>query len=402
MTKIKGRYLLVLVAMCGLTASALGMLTNISGLFFTPIAQELGLGRGSVSVTLTISNLVFALGGICSARLAGPKSFKPMLIVGTALFALGTAGLAAASGLPMLYALNALRGLAAGLVGNVLVTTVINNWFFTGAGLATSIAMGCSGIAGALLSPVVSAVIGAAGWRTGYLFAAGVIALFNLPAILLPIRFRPEDCGMEPLGGKVEMGPARPSSGGKVSLPLLGLALAYAVMASYAPALAQHFPGISESCGLGAALGSAMLSVCMVANTAGKIVFGLLADRLGAKLSILLYSGLIAVGALLMLLVHAPGMMLATAALFGLGYALPTVGCVMVTKELFGLERYSQIYPKVNLGTTIANALATSLAGFMYDASGTYTAPLALVIVMMLAAMAVVAAAYGRKARGRS
>ena len=51
----KGKYLMVLVSMCGLIAVSLGLLVNVSGLFFAPIAEELGVGRGEVSMTLTIS-----------------------------------------------------------------------------------------------------------------------------------------------------------------------------------------------------------------------------------------------------------------------------------------------------------------------------------------------------------
>ena len=55
MKQLKGKYLMVLIAVCGIAAASMGMLTNVSGLFFTPISEELGVGRGSVSLTLTIS-----------------------------------------------------------------------------------------------------------------------------------------------------------------------------------------------------------------------------------------------------------------------------------------------------------------------------------------------------------
>ena len=38
MKAIGGKYLLVLVAMCGMIATSLGILTNTAGLFFSPIA----------------------------------------------------------------------------------------------------------------------------------------------------------------------------------------------------------------------------------------------------------------------------------------------------------------------------------------------------------------------------
>lgn len=44
--KTSGRYLLVLIGMCGLLASGVGLVTNVSGLFFTPIMEEFGVLRG--------------------------------------------------------------------------------------------------------------------------------------------------------------------------------------------------------------------------------------------------------------------------------------------------------------------------------------------------------------------
>ena len=42
MKQLKGKYLMVLIAVCGIAAASMGMLTNVSGLFFTPISEELG------------------------------------------------------------------------------------------------------------------------------------------------------------------------------------------------------------------------------------------------------------------------------------------------------------------------------------------------------------------------
>ena len=85
----------------------------------------------------------------------------------------------------VLYFLSAARGMAGGILGTVLVTIVINGWFHTGSGLATSIAMACSGLTGAALSPVLSAVIQNAGWRSGYLVSAVIIGALNLPPVPL-------------------------------------------------------------------------------------------------------------------------------------------------------------------------------------------------------------------------
>ena len=50
--KIHGPYLFVLIAMGGLVASSLGVLTNTAGIFFSPIAQELGGRKGGYDCCL--------------------------------------------------------------------------------------------------------------------------------------------------------------------------------------------------------------------------------------------------------------------------------------------------------------------------------------------------------------
>ena len=82
---------------------------------------------------------------------------------------------------PVLMILNGIRGFASGLIGTVTVTVMINYWFNKNNGLMTSIAMGFSGLAAALLSPFLTGIITSSGWRTGYMTVAALTVLFNLP-----------------------------------------------------------------------------------------------------------------------------------------------------------------------------------------------------------------------------
>ena len=398
MNQVKGKYLMVLIAACGMIGAALGMITNVAGLFFSPIAEELNTGIGNVSMTLTISNLIMAIGGVAVPKLIHSKSFKPMLLVGTIGIAGATAGLALAPNLILLYILNAVRGFAAGVLGTVTVTILINNWFRTNVGLVTSIAMGFSGIVSAVLSPVLSAVIESAGWRVGYLTAAVIMLALELPAILLPIDFHPEDADLKPLGkaSKAELH-TDTSAARAVSTSLFIMVLVFSVIVSFATAFPQHFSGVAGAYGFTTAVGSGMLSVCMVMNTAGKIIFGVLADRFGAKKSILLFGTVICTALLLMLFVQIPGAMFVAAGLFGLSYALATVGTVLTTKDAFGLANYSKVYPKITIGTTIANAVGSSLIGFFFDGTGSYFGSMVLIFGLLLVMLGIIVAVY-RKA----
>ena len=87
------------------------------------------------------------------------------------------------------------------------------------------------------------------------------------------------------------------------------------------------------------------------------------------------------------------------AALFGLTYSIGNIGCLMVTREISGTQRYNQVYPKVAMCATISNALATSLMGFMYDASGAYISALSLALGLLAVLVITLLSAY-RYAKG--
>ncbi len=399
MKQLKGKYLMVLIAVCGIAAASMGMLTNVSGLFFTPISEELGVGRGSVSLTLTISNLIFAVGGILSAReLRGPN-FKKVLIIGAAVFAGCTALLAVSSSLILLYLFNAIRGFAAGVVGNVAVSMIITNWFHSNTGLLTSIAMGCSGIAGALFTPILSAVIEKAGWRTAYVVDGIIIAVMYLPAILFPIAFRPDDIDMEPMGyqGERQMQEVAQSNGASISRVILILAFAYAALVAFISSFPPHMSSVATSFGFSEAVGAGMLSACLVANTAGKIIFGAAADRIGAKRTILIYCTIFLAASLLLLLVHVSGLMIPFAVMFGVVYTLPTVSLVLLCRDAFGQEHYAATYPKVTMIMTVVNAFGTSIIGYIYDLTGGYEVSLIICAVVAVLSMTTAIIIYRKK-----
>ena len=65
----RGKHLMVLIAMCGLVASALGILTNTANVFFEPIERSFGVETAPVKLTLTISNLALAVAGMLAASI---------------------------------------------------------------------------------------------------------------------------------------------------------------------------------------------------------------------------------------------------------------------------------------------------------------------------------------------
>ena len=408
--KISGRHLLVLIAMCGLLASAVGLVTNVSGLFFSPVADEFGVARGSASLMLTISNLSFAVGGLICPRLMTERTLKPLVIGATAILAAGTAALSVCPGIFPMYALCVVRGLAAGAIGFVFATSVLNRWFIANIGLATSIAMGCSGIAGAVFSPLINGVIASSGWRMGFVAMAVLTVLLNLPAILFLPSLDPATKGLKPFGADdasqgtsadaaADAAPASEAAPEPINPLVYAAVMGFALLAAALTALPQHFPGMAETFVADAAVGATMLSVCMVANTAGKVVLGILVDRFGTRVSLLLYTCLVGIALVLLLFVPAPAAMLVAAGLFGTSYGMAAVGNTMITRDAFGLANYGKTYPVMSLVGNIGNAVFSSVVGYMYDFTGGYTATLVMFGVMTVVLAGLVVLVYARRAQ---
>ncbi len=382
--------------MCGLMSSSVGLVTNVSGLFFTPLMEEFGVLRGQVSLMPTICNICLAIGGIVLPRILSEKNLRAVIIGGTAVLSASTAALTLCSSLMPMYLLCVLRGLSAGLIAFVLVTTVINQWFVSNVALATSIAMSCSGLAGAAFSPVVNGIIGSSGWRAGFLTVAALTLVLNLPAIVFTPSLDPRVKGYLPLGVDEDSAAqdTQVAEANAPALPINRLVFAalfvYALCVSALTALPQHFPGIAETYALGATVGASMLSVSMISNSAGKIVLGALIDRWGTKRSLLLYTALCAVSVVIMLLLRVPGPLIVAGGLFGLCYAMGTVGISMQTRDAFGLANYGKTYPTLSLVGNISNAVFATVVGFMYDFTGGYAATLLMYLAMLALVLVVV------------
>ncbi|MBR3311157.1 MAG: MFS transporter [Solobacterium sp.] len=393
-------YWLVVIAGCGMIGTCLGLGVNVAGLFFSPIAKDFNVGRGSVSATLMVYNLIQAFTGLAAPASLRRFGLKKMVIFGTVIQAVTTFLLSVSPNVLVLMILNGIRGFASGLIGTVTVTVMINYWFNKNNGLMTSIAMGFSGLAAALLSPILSGIIANAGWRTGYMVLALITVLFNLPAILFPIALKPDYKYMEPHGGRKEASSEGTGSQSdlSISVVMLVILMVYTGCSAAAAALPQHFSGIAESYGM-LQTGALMVSACMISNTAGKILLGTLIDRFGAKLSISIYAAVIVCGALLIVISRSSVILIAAATMYGLCYSMGTVSTAMLTREMFGPAKYSRVYPKLAMATTISNAVFTTVVGMLYDMSGTYSTVILFLGCLIVLAFCMVQLAYARKAK---
>ncbi len=171
------------------------------GLFFRPFTAEFGWNRTQIATVQTISRVVEA----GTAPLAGPlvdrfgaRTLLPVgaLIAGTALVGV--------TFIESLWQFYIVRGFVAAigftLMGNLVTSVAINNWFIRMRGRALAISSTGASISNVVMIPVAVYVIAEYGWREMFWIFAIITWIVVLAPSTILIRRRPEDLGLRPDG----------------------------------------------------------------------------------------------------------------------------------------------------------------------------------------------------------
>jgi MFS family permease len=145
---------------------------------------------------------------------------------------------------------------------------------------------------------------------------------------------------------------------------------------------AAHMVDVGYSAGLAALV----VGLVGLFRSGGGIFFGLLSDRSGTKIAYTLGGTAALAGVLIFLLVRdtaSPWMVYTFAILFGLGSGAPGPICAAATADLFPGNSLGRILGTFGIGYGLGGALGPYLAGYWYDHVGSYTFPLATVMVVI-------------------
>ena len=380
----KTKNLFLILVLCLMAASSIGLFLNSFGVFFTPIADSLNEKRGTVAIISTILIFAGAIGGIILPRIATNGNYKKIFIAGIIGTVCSLIFMANAASLTMLYIGALVLGVSYSTYHMVMITTVINSSFDSNIGTINGIVFSFAGIAGAVFAPLFSSVIEQRGWRTGFYLMAILAVVMCLPGIFAQLNVERGDTGEKE---------ADDSGFNYVALPyILSLIMSFSFM--FMPSLPQHFPGLAICKGLRDNVGPLLVSSAMIGNIVFKLLAGVLADRLGTMKTVFVMV-IISVAGSLLLFTSSTMLLLAGAFLYGSIYSVCAVLIALYTKEVYGLDNYKKAYPIIVFAGNVANALGISAVGYIYDFTGSYDA--AVILVMIMAALGVTLSVISRK-----
>jgi MFS family permease len=347
--------------------------------FLQPMARDTGWSVTGISAAMTVGFLAMAFASMVWGALS--DRFGPRLVVlsGSVVLSLS---LALASQATSLVAFQLVFGLLVGAAAAAILVPMmaaVTGWFDTHRSLAVSLVSAGMGMAPVTMSPLAAWLVSLYDWRTSLLAIAAVCAAVMIPTALL-IRRPPALAEHAPpeADGASEAALAGAAAGMSVgeavrSPQFIVLCLTNFFCCATHSGPIFHTVSYAVSCGIPLVAAVSIYSVEGLAGMGGRVAFGVLGDRFGAKR--VLVSGLLvqAFGALLYVFVRELAAFYAVAALFGFIYAGVMPLYAVLARENFPLRMMGLVIGGTSMAGSLGMAIGPLAGGLIYDSFASYT-----------------------------
>ena len=348
----------------------------LNSLFLPHLSREFGWTDEQFALT-GVAALGATLGVLISGRMADRFGVRRVALVGVVGLPLVWIAFTQLTGdIRHYYALFTLKMLIGTTTTSVIYARVTAERFMAARGLALALAIGGAPVIGGLAAPVVSLVIDAGGWRTGYLFLAGLSAVLGAAGwFMLPRDRGPGFGGVTPAfatTGRVYAVLAR--------APVLWLLVA-AMLLCNLPALmiSLQTKPMLLSLGVPGEAAAWLVSVYAAGVLAGRLACGLALDHFPAHRVAAVAMGLPAFG-LLLLASQPDALWLVALAMALLGLSQGAEGDIVayLVARQFTFELFGTVAGIITAAIGIAAAFGGVLLSGMLGEGGGYVGFLTL------------------------
>ena len=389
------------------TAGAVG----IPGALILPLGREFGWDTAEISSALGLRLALFGLMAPFAAALIERYGIRPVV---SAAILLVIAGLAGALVMNRVWQLILFWGVAVGvgtgMTALVLSAIVVNRWFSTHRGLALGVLTASSATGQLVFLPLAAWLADGWGWRLALLPAVIGLALAALLVLLL-VRDRPSDLGLNPFGGMAAAPtPATP--------PHAVIGRAFSVLAEVAGSrvfwilfatfficglstsglIQTHFIPLCGDFGVAPVAAASVLAAMGVFDIIGTIGSGWLSDRYDSRKLLFWYYGL---RGLSLLYLPSSSFTIYGLSFFAVFYGLDWIATipptVRIATDVFGRERAGIVFGWIFAAHQLGAATAAYGAGLSRTFAGTYLPAFYLAGAACLVASLLVLAARSGK-----
>ncbi len=332
------------------------------------VGREFGIDRADATLPYTLTMLGFALGNYLIGHIVDRFGIARALIGAAVLNAAGYGLAAIAPNVAVLSVVQFFIGFGTAAAFGPLIADV-SHWFLRRRGIAVAIVASGNYLSGAVWPLMLAGILEGSGWRTAYLVLAAATIVVVIPLALFLRRKLPDEAAHASAAAQVSRARATGLSPRALTI-LLCLAGLGCCVAMSMPQV--HIVALCMDLGYGPAVGAEMLTLMLLGGVASRLVSGLLADRLGGVMTLLIGSTLQCIA--LMLYLPADGLtsLYVVSLIFGLsqGGIVPSYA-IIVREYLPGREAGARV-GLVLMMTIVGMALGGWLSGLISDLSGSY------------------------------
>jgi len=356
-----------------ITCLAMGAMFALP-VYLQPMADETGWTRAGISGAMTVGFIVMGVAGFFWGTLTDRIGARPVILTAAALLGLGLfAASHAADLLVFQIAYGGLVGASGGAFFAPLIATTLG-WFDKHRSLAVSLVSLGAGVAPMTMTPLATVLIENFGWRDAMMMTAIVATTFIVPAAFL-IRRAPEVLAEAPTpASDVVPAPKPPTGIGAIlrTPQFIVLAAVFFLCCGAHSGPIFHTVSYAMLCGASALAAASIYSVEGFAGLFGRVIFGMLADRIGVKRVIIGGLLLQAAGIYAYIYVSELTHFYLLAVLLGLVYGGVMPLYSVLARDYFGPKVMGTVLGGITMTSAIGMAFGPVGGGYLYDTFGDY------------------------------
>ena len=353
-----------------ITCMGMGAMTSLS-IFLQPMAVAMGWSRTGISVAAVIAFLGMGVGSFFWGAVSDRIGTRTVVLSGGLLLGLGLVLASQAQTLLQFQLLfGGLVGFATGSLYAPLTSTTIR-WFTRNRSLAVALVSAGLSLGSTTVAPLARWLITAYDWRTAMMVIGDLAWLLIIPGALL-VRNPPAGAPSAPAvtvnadGGELTAGQALRTP------QFAAIALTFFACCAAHSGPIFHMVANAIDHGIAAMAAATVLSAAGLASLSGRILCGLLADRVGVKRTMVAGLTLQAVAISLYLVTGGLAGFYGVALVFGFSYGGVMPLYAILVREYFGERIMGTVFGAVGFVSTLGMALGPWVGGRLYDGFGSY------------------------------
>lgn len=337
--------------------------------FLEPMSLATGWSRTAISLAMTFTFLTMGVASFGWGMLMDRVGPRIVLLAGSCVLGVGLVLASQATSVEAFqFCYGVLVGAGGGAIFAPLMATV-TGWFDRHRSLAVSLVSAGMGVAPMTVAPIAAVLVSNYDWRYAQLLIGIAVWVLLLPAAFLVHRAPALVSGT---AGHRADEPRMTVRAALTSPQFVVLASTYFLCCATHSGPLFHTVSYAISCGLTVTAAVSIYSVEGLAGLAGRIGFGLLGDRFGAKRTFV--SGLLLQAAAVGCYFFARQQFefYSVAAVFGFAYAGVMPLYAVLVRENFPLPIIGSVVGAASMASSMGMALGPLAGGVIFDTFGSY------------------------------